>query len=55
MALQPAWGSEARDVTVIFDALGYARLCVTGPEVDAVRAAISTGPSVRPARMRRQV
>jgi autotransporter passenger strand-loop-strand repeat protein len=55
MALQPAWGSEARDVTVIFDALGYAPLCVTGPEVDAVRAAISTGPSVRPARMRRQV
>jgi hypothetical protein len=45
MALHPAWGGEARDVAVIFDALGYAPLCVTGPQVDAVRAAIGTEPA----------
>jgi autotransporter passenger strand-loop-strand repeat protein len=36
--LHPAWGSEARDVALIFEAIGYAPLRVTGPEVERVRA-----------------
>ncbi len=39
-ALHPAWGQEARDVSLIFDALGYAPLRVTGPDVERVRASL---------------
>jgi hypothetical protein len=36
--LHPKWGSEARDVTLIMDAMGCAPLRVDGPEVEAARA-----------------
>jgi hypothetical protein len=38
MTLHPAWGMEARDVTLIHDVLGAAPLRVTGAEVDRARA-----------------
>jgi hypothetical protein len=38
MTLHPVWGTEARDVTLIHDALGAAPLRVAGPEVDRARA-----------------
>jgi hypothetical protein len=47
MALHPAWGSEARDVALIFEAFGYAPLCVTGPEVAQVRALLGSRASSR--------
>jgi autotransporter passenger strand-loop-strand repeat protein len=37
-SLHPAWGSEARDLALIAEAVGYAPLRVTGPEVERVRA-----------------
>jgi hypothetical protein len=43
MTLHPAWGTEARDVTLIHDALGAAPLCVTGAAVDRVRARLAAG------------
>ncbi|MCB8880174.1 Hint domain-containing protein [Acidisoma cellulosilytica] len=36
--LHPAWGSMARDIMLIMDALGVAPLRVEGPEVEAARA-----------------
>jgi hypothetical protein len=36
--LYPAWGSEARDVTLIMDVIGCAPLQVEGSEVQATRA-----------------
>ena len=42
MTLHPAWGSEARDVTLIHDVLGVAPLRVTGAAVDRVRAKLAT-------------
>lgn len=38
IALHPAWGAAARDVSLLFAAEGYAPLCVTGPEVARLRA-----------------
>ena len=40
-ALHPLWGSEARDVGMIFEALGAAPLRITGPEVARVRALLA--------------
>lgn len=37
-ALHPAWGSVARDISLVFEAQAYAPLCVTGPEVARLRA-----------------
>ena len=42
IALHPSWGSVARDVTMIFDALGAAPLRVTGIEVERVRAHLAS-------------
>ncbi|MCB8878101.1 Hint domain-containing protein [Acidisoma silvae] len=39
--LHPAWGSEARDITLAMDASGYAPLQVTGRKVDRVRALLA--------------
>ena len=39
--LHPAWGSEARDITLRMDASGYAPLRVTGFEVDRVVALVA--------------
>jgi hypothetical protein len=47
MALHPAWGSRAGDVALIFEAFGYAPLCVAGPEVDQVRALLGSRASKR--------
>ena len=41
MMLHPAWSSEARDVSLAFDALGYAPLRVSGPELDRARARVA--------------
>jgi hypothetical protein len=41
VALHPAWGSEARDISLIMDALGAAPLRVTGPEVEKLRAQLA--------------
>jgi hypothetical protein len=41
MTLHPVWGTEARDVTLIHDALGAAPLRVAGAEVDRVRAMLA--------------
>jgi hypothetical protein len=41
VALHPAWGSEMRDTSLVMEALGYAPLRVTGPEVDRVRARLA--------------
>lgn len=38
VALHPAWGIEARDVTLVMEAAGYAPLHVVGPEVESLRA-----------------
>jgi hypothetical protein len=43
--LHPAWGSERRDITLLMDALGYAPLRVTGPEVARVRALVAAQAS----------
>jgi collagen type I/II/III/V/XI/XXIV/XXVII alpha len=37
-----AFGSERADIALVAEALGYAPLRVTGPEVDRVRAALAT-------------
>jgi hypothetical protein len=39
--LHPLWGSEARDVSLIFDALGFAPLRVCGPELERARARVA--------------
>jgi hypothetical protein len=41
VTLHPAWGTEARDVTLIHDALAAAPLRVAGPEVDRARALLA--------------
>jgi hypothetical protein len=41
IGLHPAFGSERGDVTLVMDALGYAPLRVTGPEVARVRAGVA--------------
>jgi hypothetical protein len=41
VTLHPVWGTEARDVTLIHDALGAAPLRVAGPEVDRARALLA--------------
>ena len=41
MMLHPVWGMEARDVSLIHEALGAAPLRVTGPEVAQVRAMLA--------------
>ncbi|WP_284947090.1 Hint domain-containing protein [Acidisoma cladoniae] len=35
--LYPAWGSEAQDIALVMDALGYAPLRVAGPEIERLR------------------
>jgi hypothetical protein len=39
--IHPAWGTEAQDITLVMDALGYAPLCVDGPEVACVRSLLA--------------
>lgn len=41
LALHPVWGAEARDSTMIMEALGAAPLRVAGPEVARVRARLA--------------
>lgn len=41
LALHPAWGSAARDVTLIMDALGAAPFKVAGVEVERLRARVN--------------
>jgi hypothetical protein len=50
--LHPAWGSEARDAALICEAIGYAPLRVTGPEVERVRTLLK-GAARSPACTRR--
>jgi autotransporter passenger strand-loop-strand repeat protein len=40
--LHPAFGGERADIALVAEALGYAPLRVTGPEVERVRAALAT-------------
>jgi collagen type I/II/III/V/XI/XXIV/XXVII alpha len=39
--LHPAFASERGDITLMMDAVGYAPLRITGPEVDAVKARLN--------------
>jgi hypothetical protein len=41
VALHPVWGSEARDLSLLWDACGAAPLCVTGPQLERVRAVVA--------------
>ncbi len=41
VALHPVWGSEARDVSLVWDACGAAPLCVTGPQLERVRTMLA--------------
>ncbi len=41
VALHPSWASEARDVSLIMEALGAAPLRVVGAEVDCVKAQLA--------------
>ncbi|WP_284946633.1 Hint domain-containing protein [Acidisoma cladoniae] len=47
-ALHPAWGSERHDISLLMDALGYAPLRVTGPEVTRARALLAARSDVQP-------
>jgi hypothetical protein len=47
--LHPAWGLEARDVTLVMDALGCAPLRVEGAEVEAARAKLQRHAEALPA------
>jgi hypothetical protein len=49
VALHPAWGSAARDISLIFEAQGYAPLRVTGPEVARLRARLARQATALPA------
>jgi autotransporter passenger strand-loop-strand repeat protein len=49
-ALHPAFASERGDIMLIVEAIGYAPLRVTGPEVEAVRARLATGAKRYPPR-----
>ncbi|MCB8882211.1 Hint domain-containing protein [Acidisoma cellulosilytica] len=40
-ALHPAWGSEAMDVSLLMDAIGYAPLRVAGDEVNRAKALLA--------------
>ncbi|WP_284948154.1 Hint domain-containing protein [Acidisoma cladoniae] len=42
MEIHAVWGSEARDVALIMDALGYAPMRVAGPEVELVKAQLAS-------------
>ncbi|MCB8883291.1 Hint domain-containing protein [Acidisoma cellulosilytica] len=44
--LHPAWGADARDLTLFQDAAGYAPLVVTGPVVERLRARLAAGAQV---------
>ncbi len=41
VALHPVWGSEARDLSLLWDACGAAPLCVTGAQLDRMRAVVA--------------
>jgi parallel beta-helix repeat protein len=41
MTLHPVFGSERGDVSLVMEALGYAPLCVTGPEIERLRARLA--------------
>ncbi len=45
LALHPVWGMAARDVSLVFEAFGYAPLCITGAEVERARAGLKTARS----------
>jgi len=49
IALHPAWGSAARDISLIFEAQGYAPLRVTGHEVTRLRARLAREAAALPA------
>lgn len=49
VALHPAWGSAARDISLIFEAHGYAPLRVTGAEIARLRARLAREASALPA------
>lgn len=53
VALHPAFGSARADVSLVWEALGYAPLRVTGPEVERVRAQLATVVPVTACRQRR--
>jgi collagen type I/II/III/V/XI/XXIV/XXVII alpha len=42
IALHPSWASEARDVSLVMEALGAAPLRVVGAEVDRVKAHLTS-------------
>ena len=47
VTLHPAWHRPGPEVTLVMDALGYAPLRLTGPEVRRVRALLATRPERR--------
>jgi parallel beta-helix repeat protein len=53
VALHPAFGSSRTDVTLLWEALGYAPLRVTGPEVERVRAQLAAVAPSTASRRRR--
>jgi hypothetical protein len=46
LALHPAWGTAAQNVSLVFEAFGYAPLRVTGAEVERARAGLKTAGSL---------
>lgn len=52
LTLHPAWGRPAGEVALLFDALGFAPLRLTGPEVDRTRTLLAAR-SARRAKTRR--
>jgi autotransporter passenger strand-loop-strand repeat protein len=51
--LHPVFGDGGPEASLVAEALGYAPLQVTGPEVERVRAALAPAPERRAARVRR--
>ncbi len=51
--LHPVFGDGGAEAALVAEALGYAPLRVTGPEVERVRAGLGSGPERRAARVRR--
>jgi autotransporter passenger strand-loop-strand repeat protein len=51
--LHPVFGDTAPEAALVAEALGYAPLRVTGPEVERVRAALAPAPERRAAKLRR--
>jgi collagen type I/II/III/V/XI/XXIV/XXVII alpha len=47
--LHPLWGSEARDIALVIEALSYAPLRVAGPEVARIRASLALGRPLKAA------